>query len=848
MNMKKIHIITLAFIFLIYPLSASLRNETDARQVAINYLSNYYYFNGRQKAPSSNNLQLAYIHKEKDVNEGKNLLYIYNTGENDGFVVVSGSDKASNILGYAHTGTFDANKIPDGLNFWLNGFAEEIKLLEESPELFSIDGSFSNETKIKAPSSILFSSSISPLLGGIKWNQGEPYNNLCPVIPTTSKLSVTGCVATGMAQVMKYHQWPVNGTGSNSYTTETHKIPLSVDFSTTTYDWANMTHVYNVSSTETQKTAIATLMYHCGVATNMNYDESSGTTTLEMATALIDHFGYDPNLNLLKRDFYTRSEWINLLKTELNASRPVLYGGQSSTSGHLFVCDGYDTNDFFHFNWGWGGLSDGYYAISALNPSSQGAGGGSSGYNSDQDIVIGMQKPNPASSPIYIIYMQENISSSKQKVQRNDTTTIFIKKTYNYGVNTFSGNLGLGLFDGDNLVAIVRNYNIPSLNPYYGITYEKAENIKIPSQVANGKYKLHIIYKPSGESNWSIVRGRIVSPNFLYVQVSDTEVSYTEPSDYGPKLTLNSISTIGNVYQNKTGRFTVEVTNTGEEYNSKLGIYLQSKENPSVYQMITDYANIGKNETASFNINKKIILDPGEYNIQARYDINNGQGSSTFVQLGSTQTINILATPTDPPVFKLNSKISFPDNEDVNKDFDILSANISNTGGFYENKMIAFVFSLEWGKNLTYIGYQDVFFDSNEQKNVSFSGSINLDPGQYYIVTYYRGESDWIQLTPENYSGILFTIQQDYTAIEQIPKTIDHLYIYPNPTTNYISFKSEQVVDEILLYTIEGKLIKNITPNMSGIIRVDTRNLKKGSYLLQVNASGKLKIGQFIKQ
>jgi len=845
--MRKIYFSILALVLFAVTLSASQRSASDALQIAINHLKTSTSSDGRQKTPASNNLQLAYTFKENVENEN-GLLYVFNNGNNNGFVIVSGSEKATEILGYAHTGTFDASKIPTGLNYWLNGFAEEIKLLENTAENTFFEVNASKEPIRKTQAESLFSTAISPLLGSIKWNQGQPYNNLCPVIPGTSQRAVTGCVATGMAQVMKYHQWPLTGIGSNSYTTTTHGIPLSVDFSTTTYDWANMTNGYNAASTENQKTAVATLMYHCGVATNMDYDLESGTTTLKMATALINNFGYDANLNLIKRDFYTREEWINMLKTELNASRPVLYGGQSSTSGHLFVCDGYDSNNFFHFNWGWGGMSDGYYAITALNPSNQGIGGSSGGYNSGQDIVVGMQQPNPTTVPSYSIYMREPQTSSNQSVQRNANTTITLKNTFNFGANTFSGSFGLGIYSNNNLINVIKSLGVELL-PNYGFSEYNVSNVSIPPGVANGTYKLHTIYKASGEADWSIIRGSVGTPNYLYVEVSNSNVTYTNATDYAPNLTLNNISTTGNVYQDKTGRFVIEVTNTGQEYNSKLGIYLQLKDSSSVYQLITEDANIATNETATYYINKKITLNPGEYYLVAMYDPNNVRATaSSFSQFGSAQLINILATPTDPPAFTLNSKIAFPDNDNVNKNYDILSAHITNTGGYFENKMIAFVFPKTGGSSLTYIGYQDVFFETDEQKTVNFGGSINLEPDQYLTITYYHGESGWVRLLPNENSSLLFTIQPEYTTIETIPEVINHVLLYPNPATDYIYFKSEEIVKDVYVYSAEGKLLQRISPNTDGVIQIDIRNFNTGTYLLQINTSGNIQIGQFIKQ
>jgi hypothetical protein len=145
---------------------------------------------------------------------------------------------------------------------------------------------------------------------------------MCPLLPPANVTrAATGCVATAMAQIMKYYQWPVTGTGSNSYTTSTLSIPVNVNFSATTYDWANMTDTYSSSSTQAQKDAVATLMYHCGAATNMDYNTESGTSMNAAAFALKNFFGYDANLQMNTRDFYTREEWIAILKSEIDASR-----------------------------------------------------------------------------------------------------------------------------------------------------------------------------------------------------------------------------------------------------------------------------------------------------------------------------------------------------------------------------------------------------------------------------------------------------------------------------------------------------------------------------------------------
>ena len=218
----------------------------------------------------------------------KAYYYVFNRGENNGFIIVSGDDRAKDILGYSDSGKFDINSLPPNFSAWLNFYKDELKYLIEQPEstnTSSVQLSESIGTDVRQST---YSTSVAPLLGRIKWDQGSPYNNLCPIInDSTSERAATGCVATAMAQVMKYYSWPVSGTGSNTYTPNGFTTSLSVDFSKTTYDWANMTDICNSSSTAIQKDAVATLMYHAGVSVNMMYGEYSSASSLNMAKALI---------------------------------------------------------------------------------------------------------------------------------------------------------------------------------------------------------------------------------------------------------------------------------------------------------------------------------------------------------------------------------------------------------------------------------------------------------------------------------------------------------------------------------------------------------------------------------
>lgn len=353
--------------------------------------------------------------------------YVYANANGEGWVMVAANDVVTPILAYSETGEFRTDKMPDNVKYWLGSYDKKIKYAEqnniEATEEVKAEWRALRKGVRKAKASV----TVSPLIQ-TTWDQDEPYYNLCPKVG--NERTLTGCVATAMAQVMNYWQWPVTGTGSYSYTSKTQKLSCSANFGSTTYDWANMLNRYagyynegsstyysTSSGTTAQQNAVATLMYHCGVAANMDYDISdnggsgaqtiypnaASTTTRCAAYALINNFGYKSStLKCYYRpggygySAVSDANWLNLLKTELDASRPIMYAGADNEGGHSFICDGYDSDNKFHFNWGWSGYCNGYYTVDNLVPGTGGSGAGNGSYNDDQDIIIGIvpDKPN----------------------------------------------------------------------------------------------------------------------------------------------------------------------------------------------------------------------------------------------------------------------------------------------------------------------------------------------------------------------------------------------------------------------------------------------------------------------
>jgi len=300
--------------------------------------------------------------------EGATTLYIFSFSPN-GFVIVSAEDKAYPIIGYSLT-----NPVGSGINnpSVINRFELYSKQINQT----KIQKSQNSEVKqqwlgYKNGNVTSIPSDVAPLLS-TTWDQGVPnnpsYNLLCP------SYAYTGCVATAMAQIMNYYEWPETGQGWHKY------IPSAIpsygiqyaDFASTTYDWANMPDNLSSSSPTAEKNAISTLMYHAGVSVNMSYDasEGSGAFSQDVMFALTSYFKYDPTtINIYNFDANNLADWLTKVKTELDQARPVYYsGGSTNSGGHAWVCDGYDASDNLHINWGWGGSCNGYYIPSAMNP------------------------------------------------------------------------------------------------------------------------------------------------------------------------------------------------------------------------------------------------------------------------------------------------------------------------------------------------------------------------------------------------------------------------------------------------------------------------------------------------
>ena len=291
-----------------------------------------------------------------------------------GWVMVAADDCARPVLAYSLTGRINLEAV--AVQNIVSVYQQEIDHVRK------VKGLPPNEEWLLLESGKSLKQTeeeeVGPLLT-TQWFQKSPYNQLCP------SSTMTGCVATAMAQVMKYWNYPAFGRGSHSYTDDSGYGIQSADFGNTRYDWANMPNRLTGNSSAAEKTAVATLMYHCGVSVNMNYSTVySGTSLNKCEVAMPEYFRYNRHdIRYRAKGQMSNDAWTDTLIAELRLHRPILYGGIGPAGGHCFVCDGFNAQRYLHFNLGEAGEGDGYYQVGAITY-------GAYSFNQANEAILGL--------------------------------------------------------------------------------------------------------------------------------------------------------------------------------------------------------------------------------------------------------------------------------------------------------------------------------------------------------------------------------------------------------------------------------------------------------------------------
>lgn len=393
---------------------------------------------------------------------GDNIYYVFNLEDDKGFIIVSAEDTYTPVIGYSTERNFVFENQPANVQYWMNQYVGRIEHLranniEQSSKYKNLWENYTSENFVPQKSE----KGVDPLTYEITWNQdggssqgfSGGWNYFCP--EDDNGQAITGCVATAMGIIMYYWQYPITGTGISSY----YSIPygwLSVDHGETTYMWENM-----LPGSPTLYSAL--LQYHAGVSVEMSYSpEGSGTQSWKVVGAMQENFNYSTSNIYYKEDIGNEETWKNdYLKPELDAARPVYYSGtHPQDGGHAFVCDGYDDNDNFHFNFGWGGYANGFYAIDDVN--------GFYNYNG----LIQIYEPTenyPYLDPV--LNMQAEVNSENTQAYQVDLTWEAPAGTKGLtGYDVYRGDEVLATLGTDELTYSDIQTDINTLTPdYYGV-------------------------------------------------------------------------------------------------------------------------------------------------------------------------------------------------------------------------------------------------------------------------------------------------------------------------------------------------------------------------------------------
>lgn len=491
--------------------------------------------------------------------------YLCNVGD-AACVIVSGDDRFIDILGYTTNGSITEDRMmPEGVRYWLDFLEKEMNAAIE----------LGYDTKLPSTTTtptINASVSVAPLLT-TTWSQRSPYNN---------KLqgNVTGCVATGTAQVMNYWKYPTTGTGAH---TSAGAPNFAADFAKTTYAWSNMLDFYGTGWESPQQIdAVATLMLHVGVACDMSWDkEASSTPNNNAAYALTTYFKYNKNIYIESRDCMSLGAWKALIIDQLQAGRPVCYSGagynpDGTRYGHFFVCDGYDAeNGMFNFNWGWGGYCDGYYAMTALEPGTGGTGAGNGTYNADQTIFVNVQ---PTTIGQYITHFDSEIIEFK--ATNKSSVTVITNNLSNNNTHSVEGSFGIAVYNNDGTLYryfACSGFSLPYPNFVIGSNFRGSVSYSVNlNDVPNGEYVVCGACYDKQENKVFPIRAFYGTPTYYKMTVSGNSVAFSPKSGTasltGEKFELTS-STQNKVYKNQVAAFKLTVRNSSAiDFNDEVGI------------------------------------------------------------------------------------------------------------------------------------------------------------------------------------------------------------------------------------------------------------------------------------
>lgn len=757
--------------------------------------------------------------------------YVFNsTAEGGGFVIVSGDDRLATVIGYSDSGSFSIDDAPGNVRAWMEQYARRVEAYWQT----------GSQTADSSPAATTGEPTVvvAPLLGDIKWGQDYPFNEQCPTYTDAGKTVhfYTGCVAAAATQIMRHYNYPAHGTGSKTYTAK--GITLSADFGSTSYDWANMPADCSDRSADYPKSqvdAFSTLASQFGIAVEMEYEKAgSGTTPMLVPAALKSHFGYDRHATLLKRNYYSTSEWMDIMRAELDAGRPVYYGGASDagSGGHAFVADGYDSNGYIHINWGWYGKSNGFFLVNRLNPDDLGEGGGTGGYNLDQEMVIGIQPPEEGDNsdvrwPLY--------GSTRLGVIPSGNTLTLMTFLENLDTEAFAGKVAAVVTKDGNIVKVLKEESVGVdgyKNQQSGNCSLTMRDIPVSADgLADGNYEVRLAFKADGAAGWQTLRHYTGLPRYADMTVSGGKAVVTGVHAVRPDVTLlTPLTPDGSVYAGGKAMFSVRLRNNSKDMKLReIAVRFESTSDKSASAVATAKVNVYEESEAQLNllVDVDAALKPGDYRITAS---EKGYDGYTFDDSAVGATVIHVNAATGKPVLRITSPAAWrkQDNttaEVVQGDGVLIAANVRNYGADGKAGIVAHLRDVG-DSDRDYVFLQtDASIGRGEQATVSFYRNMVADPGTYRI---------WFSGVAEDGSELPVETTCDEPTLITVGENSDIKLSVTN-----VSLPDRLVIGE----RVEGSVTLHANADFQGTVYVRVRQLTNRNGEIVTMGSKRVKAG-----
>lgn len=513
--MKKSLIVFACLLLGLVPGMAQQRKMADVQHLADSILNRPTRWGKRAKTIKTQRVIAASDLQESE----QNGFYICKAGS-DGYAIISADIRMTPVLGFSQSRGFDENNIPAGLKELFDSYTHEYEALTSGkpmrPARRRIEG---------------IKEQVGPLLS-TQWGQNAPYNNKCPEL--YGKRCITGCVAITTSQTLYYYKYPDSPTGTVDYVSTSNSIPIHENLSTFKFNWPFIKGSYKYGAMEKECDAVADLVYACAVAVEMDFGlRESAAASFNQVNALVENFGYDPDIAIIHRDYMAYNEWQALMLNELNNERPLIYSALSpQVGGHSFIIDGYKADEegypFYHVNWGWEGSFDDYYKLSALEADGD-------EYSQEHEAIIGI-KPDNGMRDSEFLWQAKEVILKPARINPKDTRkfSITVNNLFNYSYKLFIGRIEFYLQDANHKEILVGSQGLNNVPFSYGLYNLNVEGT-LPKDIEEGDYTLIIRSKAEDSDKYETVT--YPSPKVLTVS--------TITEKYTPKMQVNELTNMG---------------------------------------------------------------------------------------------------------------------------------------------------------------------------------------------------------------------------------------------------------------------------------------------------------------